>query len=578
MEEKKNQGNGSWEQEILQLVSNPPLSMERRISGDESNALVMRSTGRRQTDVRKNGYKGNFLHLVLATMLDVFGDSVQDGCQKKAILQQLFIRSGWVPAIFMSDSYVPLRNSIRNMLNSCFPAIVEAVPTVDQSLALSFHLCSFVLATEIRFSPLATSRYKADFRELELIGKGGFGKVYKVQSRIDNRQYAVKKISFLLRKEEPMIKAISEVRTLASLQHKNIVRYFCAWAELDLEGSAGERHLQIKEVGTTDSSSVHVSPPDEIQEGDDDVSAHGESFLVPVSNNPLKEGRFWNTSDDESNSVEDCNKSSSSSSTSSAVSSADSKACVVYRSEVIPRVTVYVQMELCTRTLDDYFKARREVDQAFNENVISHLASALTYIHKQNIIHRDIKPCNLFLCDRSPDYPRVLLGDFGLACRDTNIDEGYETKQIDRCSTKYHSANVGTVMYSAPEQSSSCYDTSVDIYSAGIVAFELYCMTNTVMERNKKIDSLRKGIIPQDFQDKWPLEAGLIRSMCEWDPSKRPRAFEVADYLKSFVKQSTEMMKEKIAADRKLIIELREKIAFLEAELKRLKLEKEINS
>lgn len=31
------------------------------------------------------------------------------------------------------------------------------------------------------------------------------------------------------------------------------------------------------------------------------------------------------------------------------------------------------------------------VDQAFNENVISHLASALTYIHKQNIIHRDIK-------------------------------------------------------------------------------------------------------------------------------------------------------------------------------------------
>lgn len=31
-------------------------------------------------------------------------------------------------------------------------------------------------------------------------------------------------------------------------------------------------------------------------------------------------------------------------------------------------------------------------------------------------------------------------------------------------------------------------------------------MTNTVMERNKKIDSLRKGIIPQDFQDKWPLE------------------------------------------------------------------------
>lgn len=65
-----------------------------------------------------------------------------------------------------------------------------------------------------------------------------------------------------------------------------------------------------------------------------------------------------------------------------------------------------------------------------------------------------------------------------MACRDTNIDEGYETKQIDRCSTKYHSANVGTVMYSAPEQSSSCYDTSVSYLlrlKATVLVFSKIC-------------------------------------------------------------------------------------------------------
>ncbi len=39
------------------------------------------------------------------------------------------------------------------------------------------------------------SRYKSDFKESELIGRGGFGSVFKVFNRLDRQQYAVKKIS-----------------------------------------------------------------------------------------------------------------------------------------------------------------------------------------------------------------------------------------------------------------------------------------------------------------------------------------------------------------------------------------------
>ncbi len=40
------------------------------------------------------------------------------------------------------------------------------------------------------------NRYISDFKELELIGKGGFGRVYKVLNRLDKQQYAIKMISF----------------------------------------------------------------------------------------------------------------------------------------------------------------------------------------------------------------------------------------------------------------------------------------------------------------------------------------------------------------------------------------------
>jgi len=37
-------------------------------------------------------------------------------------------------------------------------------------------------------------RYKTEFKELELLGKGSFGEVYRVQHLVDNQIYAVKRI------------------------------------------------------------------------------------------------------------------------------------------------------------------------------------------------------------------------------------------------------------------------------------------------------------------------------------------------------------------------------------------------
>lgn len=76
-----------------------------------------------------------------------------------------------------------------------------------------------------------TSRYKLEFREIALLGRGASGQVWKVVNRLDKRTYAVKKI--LLDSNDSVLnkKIRREVTTISRLLHNHIVRYYAAWYE-----------------------------------------------------------------------------------------------------------------------------------------------------------------------------------------------------------------------------------------------------------------------------------------------------------------------------------------------------------
>ncbi len=85
-------------------------------------------------------------------------------------------------------------------------------------------------------------------------------------------------------------------------------------------------------------------------------------------------------------------------------------------------------------------------------------ASALSYAHKQNMIHRDVKPANLMLDEDN----RLVLTDFGIA------------KIVTGSQFTATGGMVGTPVYMAPEQGmGEAGDERSDLYSLGVILYEL---------------------------------------------------------------------------------------------------------
>jgi serine/threonine protein kinase, bacterial len=96
--------------------------------------------------------------------------------------------------------------------------------------------------------------------------------------------------------------------------------------------------------------------------------------------------------------------------------------------------------------------------------IITAVASALDYAHKQGLLHRDVKPPNILLTNiDSETERRILLTDFGIA---RTID--------DVSGLTATNTTVGTIAYTAPEQlMGEDIDGRADQYSLGATAYHL---------------------------------------------------------------------------------------------------------
>lgn len=174
---------------------------------------------------------------------------------------------------------------------------------------------------------------------------------------------------------------------------------------------------------------------------------------------------------------------------------------------------ISIRMEYLTSFLD--YCAEKQLQEKEVIQMGLDLSKALGYCRKLHIIHRDVKPENIFV-SRFGDFK---LGDFGIA------------RELERTMSGF--SKKGTYSYMAPEMyKGEKYDSRVDIYSLGIVLYKLMNhnrlpfmnLEKQFITYRDKENALNKRMSGEQMAP--PAEAGklfgqIILKACAFDPDER---------------------------------------------------------
>ena len=158
--------------------------------------------------------------------------------------------------------------------------------------------------------------------------------------------------------------------------------------------------------------------------------------------------------------------------------------------------------------------------------LLRQVCHSLAEAHARGLIHRDVKPANIYVCRMGLDYDFVKVLDFGLVKFKDAPPEG-ETQTL---MTAAHTT-IGTPAYMAPEVilGQSDVDRRADVYALGCVAY--FALTGQLVFEGSTpmqtlVDHVHATPVPpsQRSELRIPPELEEIVLAClEKDPNRRPQ-------------------------------------------------------
>ncbi|EEB05667.2 PEK protein kinase Hri2 [Schizosaccharomyces japonicus yFS275] len=456
------------------------------------------------------------------------------------------------------------------------------------------------------WSTQRNSRYSNDFDEKRLLGKGGFGAVYQAQHKVDGVDYAVKKIHLNLH-HYSYSKVFREIKSLARMDHPNVVRYFSSWLEHSSETKTQSTNMAHPMSSThpfeQETDDLIVEPYSPTLSFQSDTAEEPSRVDEELGEIVFEKSTTRNETDSEEDDSSVTLSSTSSSTDDSSSSSNDSSSVtqsslediegrignlVLHQTSPPPsehdeeetgyfdtdhnacdglatpspsyRLTLYIQMQLCPDDMASYLERRNRVlsfpmssfQTQLHLNLFRAILQGVLYVHEvMHLIHRDLKPGNIFLAqskvdergsvllntfrngEQSDDLTFVTpkIGDFGLV-----LDRRMGSRALTPSTggrqfgpdAVIFSNNAGTSTYAPSEvhaldsEGRVPISEKVDVYALGIILFELLYPMRTGMERMVCLRKLKQGILPEEFVKQLVCESTLILWMTALDPKKRP--------------------------------------------------------
>jgi len=161
-------------------------------------------------------------------------------------------------------------------------------------------------------------------------------------------------------------------------------------------------------------------------------------------------------------------------------------------------------------------------------SMLHELLLGIQHLHENNVIHRDLKPLNLFLNSKRC----IKIGDLGVAKK--IIDDNEDDKNYQICDSK-----VGTPLFLAPELVQNYkYDFKVDIWAIGVtmyyltVLFPPFAGDNLNQLSNNILNTSPKDL-PKYYTNRYK---SLILSFLSKNPSERPTAAEALEKVPDLIK------------------------------------------